>query len=404
MPKEMTLPKIGVNMTEAVICEWKVGVGDKVAKDDLIMVAETDKALQEIFATDSGIVEKLRCEEGDTVACNAPIILLKEDGEESEAEEASEKTGTKPKAAEAKPAGAKLAPMEEETTNVPMPEDRVKISPLAKKTAKERGIDIRDLKPREEGKRIVKSDVPDYAEAGPTADLPPVGEVSEEISKHIPISATRRVISERMGISNREKPSAALTASADASGMIALIETYRRHGKQAGYSAFLAQACAKALKLHPILNARMGENSIEILNHINVGIAVDSQKGLVAPVIRDADRKTLEGIAADLQDKVAAIRENRSNPDDLSGGTFTVTNLGMFGVESFTAVINPPECAILAVGGVRQVFVPGPQGQPVLRSEIKMTLSFDHRIVDGAPAARFLQDVAKYVENPVLML
>lgn len=400
MPKEMTLPKIGVNMTEAVICEWKVGVGDKVDKDDLIMVAETDKALQEIFATESGTVTKLLYEEGDTVACNAPIMLLYEEGEEPGAEETPEKAGEKPEPAEEQPVDTKPAPMEAETDNVPMPADRVKISPLAKRTARERGIDINDLCPKEVGKRIVKSDVPDYAEADTTAELSPVGEVSERI----PLSATRRVIGERMGQSNREKPSAALTVSADASGMMALINTYKRHGRQVGYSAVLAQVCAKALKLHPTLNARMGEGAIEIMKHIHVGVAVDSQKGLVVPVIRDANTKSLEEIAADLGEKVAAIRENRSNADDLSGGTFTVTNLGMFGVESFTAVINPPECAILAVGGIRQVFVPGAQGQPVLRNEIKMTLSFDHRIVDGAPAARFLRDVVTFIENPVLML
>jgi len=400
MPKEMTLPKIGVNMTEAVICEWKVDVGDKVEKDDLIMVAETDKALQEIFATDSGTVEKLLYEEGDTVECNEPIMLLMEEGELPRDEEVPKGTGEHPESADTKLSGVQHAHMEEETTNIPMPDDRIKISPLARKTAKERGIDINELHPREAGKRIVRSDVLDYSVSGPTAELTRTGEVSERI----PLSATRKVIGERMGISNREKPSAALTVSADASGMMALIDTYKKHDKQVGYSAVLALACAKALKRHPIINSRMGDGSIEILSHVNVGVAVDSQKGLVVPVIRDADTMTLERIAADLSEKVAAIRENRSNPDDLTGGTFTVTNLGMFGVESFTAVINPPECAILAVGGIRQVFVPGPQGQPVLRNEIKMTLSFDHRIVDGAPAARFLQDVVAFIENPVLML
>lgn len=402
MPKEMTLPKIGVNMAEAVICEWKVRVGDKVNKDDLIMVAETDKALQEIYATESGIVEKLYYEEGETVECHKPIILLRDENEEvvmGESTPAKEETPAK----EPDEPAAPVPPIEAQEPSS-IPSDRVKISPLAKKTAKEIGIDIKDLSPREPGKRITRADVLEHASTTPAEGTLSSGVPAEEVAERIPLTPTRKVIAERMGVSNQEKPSAALIVSVDASEILQLIDTYKQHGKQVGFSAVIALACAKALKAHPMLNARMGDGAIEVLAHVNVGVAVDGPKGLVVPVIRDTDTKSLETVSAELAEKVAAIRENRSNPDDLSGGTFTVTNLGMFGVESFTAVINPPECAILAVGAVRQVFVPDEKGQPTLHKEMKMTLSFDHRIVDGAPAARFLQDVAAFIENPVLMI
>lgn len=400
MAKTMTLPKIGVNMTEAVVDSWFVKVGDRISEGDAIFLAETDKATQDIYATESGIVAKLLVNEGDKVQIHDPIMVLVDEGETLSEEAVMEKEEQPiqqaEKAAE-KPAHKPALPVAAEKG------DKARISPLAKKLAREMGIDVGSIAPGEPGKRIVKADVLAFASRKQTTQAPaavPAGGVMEVI----PMRGIRKVIAERMTESNLQKPSAALTISVDALGMISLREAFKKDGRRIGFNEIIAKACARALINHRIVNARMGEGSIEVLRDINIGVAVDTEKGLVVPVIRSADQKSLSEIADDLSAKAQAVKENRATPEDLSGGTFTVTNLGMLGIESFTAVINPPECAILAVGALRRVFVPDDNGNPVVRDEMKMTLSFDHRIVDGAPAAWFLHDVKRYLENPVIML
>jgi pyruvate dehydrogenase E2 component (dihydrolipoamide acetyltransferase) len=186
--------------------------------------------------------------------------------------------------------------------------------------------------------------------------------------------------------------------------MMILREKFKEINRNIGFTDIVVKACARAIEDHRIMNSRLLKESIEVLSEINIGVAMDTDKGLVVPVIKQTNRKTLSEISDELKNKAEAAKDNHLSSDDLAGGTFTVSNLGMLGITNFTAVINPPECAILAVGAIQRTFVPDNDNNPTLRSYMNMTLSFDHRIVDGAPAARFLNDVKRYIENPVTML
>lgn len=403
MSKTMTLPKIGVNMTEAIIDEWFVKPGDKISEGDAIFLAETDKATQDIFATESGVVGKLLAEQGDKVEIHQPIMILLDEGEEytqdtaDEAPEAKEET-TKEEVA-AKPA----APV---VTTVKRTGDRVRISPLAKKLAKEKGISIADLTPNEPGKRIVKADVLAYTPSAKAVAIQSkaLDIAEDEVLETIPMSGIRKVIASRMSESNLEKPCAALTLTADADEIIALRQRYKARGIKVSYNEILVRITAKALSEHRNINVVMDGDAIKLLRHINVGVAVDSERGLVVPVIKDADKKSMKEISEDLAGKVSAIKDNEIGTDDLTGGTFTITNLGMFEIEQFVPIINPPECCILAVGAMKKEFVPDENDEPMLVTTMKLTLVFDHRIVDGAPAAKFLQSVKNYIECPELLL
>jgi len=405
MPRTMTLPKIGVNMTEAVIDEWFVKPGDTVSEGDAIFLAETDKATQDIYATESGVVGKLLAEQGDKVEIHQPIMILLDEGEEYTEDTAE----TVPEAKEEKTTEEAAAkPAAPAVTAVRQTGDRIRISPLARKLAKEKGIDIAALKPAAPGKRIVKADVLAYTPAAaPAAAAAPsraLGIPDDDVLETIPLSGTRKVIAARMSESNLEKPCAALTLTARADAVIALRERLKARGMQVSYNDILVCVAAKALAIHRDVNAVLDGDEIKRLKSINVGVAVDSERGLLVPVIRNADQKSLMEIAGDFAAKVEAIRENRIGADDLTDGTFTITNLGMFEIEQFVPVINPPECAILAVGAMKREFVPDEEDRPIVVTNMKMTLVFDHRIVDGAPAAKFLQRVKSCVECAELLL
>jgi pyruvate dehydrogenase E2 component (dihydrolipoamide acetyltransferase) len=286
--------------------------------------------------------------------------------------------------------------------------ERVKISPLAKKLAKEKEIDISELKPSAPGKRIVKNDVLNFT--------PPVSQTTamrqstilsideQDVLETIPLSGVRKVIANRMSESNLEKPCVALTLTVIADEIVRVREMFKEHDIKVSYNDIITKIVAQSLCKHRNINAVLNGDSIQLLKHVNIGIAVDSEKGLVVPVIKDADKKSIRQIAQDFSEKVTAIRENTIRGEDLTGGTFTITNLGMFEIEEFTPIINPPECCILAVGAMKKVFVPDEQERPKLVTEMKLTLVFDHRIVDGAPAAKFLQCVKHYIECPEFLL
>lgn len=404
MPRTMTLPKIGVNMTEAVIDEWFVKEGDTVSEGDAIFLAETDKATQDIYATDSGIVGKLLVSEGEKVEIHQPIMeLLDEDEAHMDEEKISVPVAqAAPAAEEVKVQAAKAAVK----PAVSADGTRVSISPLAKKLAKERGIDIADLKPGAPGKRIVKADVLAYTPPvkaqmpeRTALDIP-----DDDVIEAIPMSGMRKLIASRMSESNIQKPSAALTLTVRADAIVALRVQCKARDITLSYNDILVHVCARALSEHRCINAVLDGDEIKLLRHINIGVAVDSPRGLVVPVIKDADRKSLREVAGEFSSKVLAIKENTIDVGDLGGGTFTITNLGMFEIEQFVPVINPPECCILAVGAMKRGFVPGENDAPLAVTNMKLTLVFDHRIVDGAPAAKFLQSVKNYVECPEMLL
>jgi len=367
MSKIMTLPKIGVNMTEAIIDEWFVKPGDVIKKGDAIFLAETDKATQEIFATDFGTIEKLLAEQGDTVEIHQPIMTLLDEGEqigEDEfAEEAMQEEQTAPelqaevqapavveiviaKAAEPKQTKADTA--------------RVRISPLAKKTAKELGLDISKLSPEQPGKRITKSDVMKFEKAQGSAAVREAAVVGTGSS-----FATMQI-------------------KACADNMTLLIKRFGQSGLDIGHIDVVAKAAAVALSKHKGLFFSGDE--------INIGVEADTQSGAVVPVASGADKKTVGQIKADI------------DAMSLGNANFVITNLGAFDIESYVPSRNIFGCTTLCAGCVTRSFVPDERDMPKTRSEIKMTLVFDDSAAAGIDAAKFMQKVKQYIENPELML
>ena len=373
---------------------------DKVKDGDPIMEAETDKSTQEIYATESGIVAKLLVSEGDTVPCYTDIMVLVDEGVEYVEED-------EPKQAAAPQAAAPVETAKKPATPVPVAPvkagGRVRISPLAKKIAKENGIDFHSIPPKAPGARIVKEDVLRFLKNGGAA-----AQATEQAGADleiIPMSPMRRTIATRMTKSVLEKPCVNLVTTADATALLALRAKYKEKGIKVSMDAILAKMAAKALSAHRNINTILEEDGqLHVKRDINVGVAVDTEKGLMVPVVKQADKKSLLEISENLSALVEDAKAFHLAAEDMSGGTFTITNLGMFGVEEFGPIINPPECCILGVGALKREFVPDEAGQPKLTTTFKMTLVFDHRIVDGAPAARFLRDLKELVEMPELLI
>ncbi len=393
MSKKMALPKIGVNMTEAMIAKWLIKPGDRIQEGDPVLEAETDKSTQEIYATESGVVSRLLAEEGDTVQCYQDILLL---DAENGVEEKAEKPAPQNKAEV--PVQKNISP-----ATVPFKTQGKRVSPLAKKVAKDMHIDIRQVQPAKPGARIVKADVVAYAGryAAPAVQTTVSAGENMEV---IPLTLMRKTIAARMNESNLTKPCAALTLSANAEALLALRGKYKAKGVRIPFDALLAKIVAHSLTKHRNINTVLDGENIFVKRDINIGIAVDTPKGLAVAVIKNTDQKPLAVIAANLEEKAAAAKESRLGADDMAGGTFTITNLGMFGIEQFTPVINPPECCILSVGAIQRMLIPDEDGLPAVQSRFQMTLVFDHRIVDGAPAAKFLHEIKELVEMPALLI
>ncbi len=417
MPKMLNMPKLGVNMTEALIVEWLVKEGDSIKVGDHILDAETDKAIQEICSSMSGVIAKILVPVGVTALCQTPIAVLLEPGEKP-AEAASDtlaavKPASKPAASEpGASAAAKKDRLDLEEAPTPSILQRKKISPLAKVIAASLGVDWKALSPAKPGDRIVKADVLAFAAASgarapadhPRVQVPIKHSASPVHGSVIPYAGIRRVIGDRMTESARTIPSVALTLHAEVERLIAWREDLKDKGLAASFNEMMAMIVAKALREHPIMNSTLVGNEIRLLGDINIGIAVDTERGLFVPVIRNTDTKGLMEIGEELRRKVEAAKAGRAGTEDLSGGTFTITNLGMHEIESFVPIINFPECAILGIGAIRRDPVVRENDRIDVVSRMQLTLVFDHRIVDGAPAARFLQRVKRLVEQPMDML
>jgi len=311
-----------------------------------------------------------------------------------------------------------------------MPRPQARATPLAQKIAAEAGIDLRELKGTGGGGRVTREDVtraltpaapapsaPAPALAAPAPAAPaapefvPLAESIPDVLKRVPLTGVRKIIAERMGKSVHTTARVTLVMEMDATEFVAMRERLKAKVAEAwgfapGYNDLLAKVVALALRQYPYMNARLTEDAIEHVGHVNMGMAVDTERGLLVPVIRDADRKSLRQFGSDFRQMVERARVGRSLPDDLAGGTFTITNLGMYEVDAFTPVINLPEAAILGVGRIapKWVYRADSPNAPVLRQTWTLSLVFDHRLIDGAPAARFLQYVKNVVEEPYLLL
>lgn len=439
MVKEVIMPKMGQTMEAGTIIEWYFKEGDTVKKGEPIFKFESDKAALEAEAPASGTLLKILRHPGETVPILEVVGLIGEPGEDI-----SRYLKLAPAPEAAVPAGAPEAPAPAgmPAAPTPVPEGRRFASPRARMVAKQLGVPLERVAGTGPGGRIVERDVRAYAESLPKV-TPAARKLAEEIGvpletlaagpervtkaeveragipaapaapapapavQAIPLAGVRAIIAERMSASAHTTAAVTLFTEVDASGLVQLRESFKQNPLPGGlvpsYNELLVMIVALALQEHPNMNARLVENRIEQLATINIGVAVDTERGLLVPVIRDVPAKRLTDIVTELRVLVERARAGQSLPDDLSGGTFTITSLGMYDVDGFTPIINLPECAILGIG--RIVEKPAAvNGQVVIRPLMVLSLTFDHRINDGAPAARFLQRVKQLIERPYLLL
>lgn len=407
MAKEVIMPKLGLTMEEGVINKWLVKEGDRVEKGDPLFEVATDKVNMEVESPASGVVLKILYPEGATVPITEVVAYIGEAGEEIPTP--AKKAETPQVAAE--PVQEKV--VEEEVAK----EERVKASPLARKLAREYGIDLATLKGTGPGGRIVKEDVErarkaleeERKKAPVTEKVVERVEAEKEIPGEIvPLSRMRRIIAERMQESVRTKPHFFIFQEVLAEELVRMRERLlplveKQTGLRVSYTDILVKMVAKALERYPLLNASFTDTGIVFHEDINIGVAVALEEGLIVPVVKEVQKKSIAQITVALHDLVERAKAGKLTPEDISGGTFTISNLGMFGVDAFTAIINPPESAILACGAIkkRPVF----DGKDIIPlSVMELVLSCDHRIIDGAVAAQFMQFLKTLLEEPFALM
>ncbi len=420
MAEIVKMPKLSDTMTEGVVSKWHKNVGDTVKNGDLLAEIETDKATMEFESFQDGVLLYRGIEEGQATPVDAVLAILGKAGEdykalldeynkglakpaEAEAPKAELKTEAAPVAevkaepkAESKPAEVKKAPLsKEETTST---DGRLKASPLAKALAEDKGINLNTVKGSGDGGRVVKRDIENYQ--GGHVSLANM----EESYTEVPVSQMRKTIAKRLGESKFSAPHFYITMDIEMDRCIDAREAINKiAGVKISFNDIVIKAAAAALRDNPKINSSWLGDRIRYNNHIHIGMAVAVEDGLLVPVIRFADAKTLSQIATETKDLGGKAKEKKLQPADWEGNTFTISNLGMFGVEEFTAIINSPDSCILAVGGIKQVPVVK-NGQIVPGNMMRVTLSCDHRSVDGALGAKFLVSLKNYLENPVLLL
>ena len=404
MAEEVKLPRLGQGMESGTIVKWLKAEGDEVAKGEPLYELDTDKVTQEVEAEVAGVLLKIAVAEGE-VPVGETIAVIGEQGEDVPT------IATESRHAEPvdEPQAEREAPVSEQVTQVREPSGngagaRIKASPLARRIARERGIELGSLKGTGPEGRVVAEDVERAATGAPTP-VTAVPVASGEVERQ-ELTSVRRTIARRL-TEAWQAPAFQIAMSADmtrAQELHARLAERRQEGEpKPTVTDILTKACAAALMRHRAVNALWAEDAIELHPSANVGIAVAIPAGLVVPIIHDAQQKTIAELAAARADIVTRARENKLQQADLEGGTFTISNLGMYGVEQFVAVLNPPQAAIVAVGATEDRVVPL-GGEAAVRPMVTLTATFDHRTVDGAPAAAFLQTLKESLEDPGLAL
>ena len=420
MAKIMVLPKLGVNMEKAKIVEWVVQIGEKVELDQHLLSAETDKAVIEIPATVAGVLARQAAQVGETINCGEPLAVFVELGEQLPEnfsfEGVLEPIVASPSVKAASPATRPAAPVSAEVAvekSVETPGTRVRISPLALKTAKEMGIDHRQVRPDKKGTRITRNDVMAHTErlkaiaqtvASAAAPAKQYFDNSLTVSRTIPLDGIRGTIADRLWQSSHTTARAALFMKADMTALNEWRGGLKAQGHSVSINSLIVAVVARALSEFPEFNARIVEREIQLIEEICIGVAVDTARGLLVPTIRRADQRGVISIDVDFKEKVERAKAGKANLDDLSCGTFTITNLGMFGVEGFIPIINLPEAAILALGAVIREQVILQDNTVVVKPMVRMSLVWDHRLNDGAPAARFLARIKQILEWPMALV
>ncbi len=419
MAEVVYMPKLSDTMTEGVVAAWTKNVGDAVKSGEVLAEIETDKATMEFESFYDGVLLHIGVETGKAAPVNSVLAIIGEAGEDISSLLAT--AGAPASSAPTPAPTATTAPVAaSEPTPIPTPvaapvaapialannSDRVFASPLAKKMATERGIDIHTVGGTGENGRIVKRDVDHYVPYTPAANAPaytaaPAGTVSFTDE---PVSQMRKTIARRLAESKFTAPHFYLTLDIDMDAAIATRKGLNSlEGVKVSYNDMVIKAVAMALRKHPAVNSAWMGDFIRRNEHVNIGVAVAVEDGLLVPVVRFADGKGLTQISAEVREYAQKAKDKKLQPSDWEGNTFTISNLGMFGIESFTAIVNPPDACILAIGGIKEVPVVK-NGQVVPGNVMKVTLSCDHRAVDGASGAAFLQTFKTYMEQPAAML
>jgi len=406
MAIEIAVPKLGLTMEEATLVCWKAAAGEMVKKEQIVLVLETDKVTFEMPSPGDGLLHPVaapgsRIEVSEVVGYLAadPAELEKLAGQYPAAEAGA------PAAAVAPDAGPATAAVEPAVSGAPG--DRIKASPVARVMAKAHGIDLGRIAGSGPAGRIVRADVLKAIEQGvPAKPLPVPAAVAGEllsVVQEIPIAGVRKVVFRNMHLSLATQAQLTLHTEASAEGMIRLRSRINAAGAKVSYNAVLVKVIAQALKQHPLVNASVEGEVIKVWRQVHVGVAMDLGKGLIVPKVRNADAKSIREISADIDRLVEAARAGSLALDDLTLGTFTLTNLGAWDIDDFTPIVNHPESAILGAGRIVEKPV-ARNGQVAVEPRMALSLSFDHRIIDGAPGAAFLKTIKDMIEEPTLML
>ena len=452
MAVELRMLQMDQTMTKGKIGKWLVKEGDTVTQGQPLLEIETDKVVHEQESPTDGVIAQLIAEEGANVPVNAILAIIGAPGEEVARVEVDTATAAPAQQAPAQPA------QPEQPQATPSATVEIKASPAARQLAEKLAIDLTQVQPSGPGGRILESDVQRYIDlrgeapaetarlkasplarrlakehgldlssiigSGPdgrivrddvlqaSAAAPPIPSVTETATPQqptevIPMSGIREIIAERMTLSLQTNASVTLHTEVDATAFVELRgmlnDKLQAREVSLTYTDLLVKVVANALGEHPRINATLTDEGIQRLSEINIGVAVALEEGLVVPVVRNADKERLSEISTQVRDFAERARSNQLTPGELQGGTFTITNLGNFGIDAFTPIINPPESGILGVG--RIVKKPVVHNDEIaIRSMLTLSLTFDHRVIDGAPAAQFLQTVAGYIQDPYLLL
>lgn len=419
MAEVVYMPKLSDTMTDGVVAEWSKKVGDAVSSGEVLAEIETDKATMEFESFYDGVLLHIGVEKGKAVPVNTLLAIIGKKGEDISAllasggsaatpavEEKKDVTPTPTPVAEAPKPVAETKTVEAAPVSVPSSNanGRLVASPLAKKLAEEKGIDIHAVAGTGDGGRIVKRDIDHYTPYTPATQTFAAAPAGVESFTEVPNSQMRKAIAKTLSASKFSAPHFYLKMEVDMDNAIAARKAINSvDGVKVSFNDMIIKAVAAALRKHPKVNADWMGESIRYNNHIHIGVAVAVEEGLVVPVVRFADTKGIAQLGSEIKDLAGRARDKKIKPEEMQGGTFAVSNLGMYGIEDFTSIINPPNGCILSVGQIKETPVVK-NGQIVPGNVLKLSLSCDHRVVDGAVGSAFLQTLKQLIENPVMMI
>lgn len=411
MSETINMPKLGFDMAEGTLVRWVKQVGENINKGDVLAEIETDKATVEVESPAGGVVLQLIVNQGDVVPVNAPIAVVGAAGEKVDAPSVERGKTKEEKVADEKPLPTQGTPASVPSTVSTPSNGAIKASPLAKKIARDNNINLAQLQGTGPGGRVVRKDVESALTSGQTSKVSNLqSPISFAIASHedetVQLTKLRQAFARRMAESKTTVPHFYVSHEYKMDAVMAMrkqVNEYLPDDQKLSVNDFIVKAVALALREFPNLNATFAGDKVIRHGAVNVGVAVAVTGGLLTVVNKNTDQLPLRQISADVKQKVARARDGKVKPDDIEGSTFSISNLGMYDVENFIAIVNPPEAAILAVGSAKEVPVVE-NGEIKIGWRMKATVSVDHRVSDGAEAAQFMQSLAKYLETPALML